>query len=101
MKKRLTATALLLIMALTLWAGAALLYENFLMVKPVLDFNGTTAECAMKIEADEGVKFRATMSLYRVDGSKDVLLKEWALRQPPVWSMRGPTAASPAVRPTS
>lgn len=77
MKKRLTATALLLIMALTLWAGAALLYENFLMVKPVLDFNGTTAECAMKIEADEGVKFRATMSLYRVEGSKDVLLKEW------------------------
>lgn len=77
MKKRLTATILFLTMLLTLWAGAALKYVEFISVEPDLSFSGTTANCLMEIEADEGVKFRATMSLYRVESSKDVLLKEW------------------------
>lgn len=31
----------------------------------------------MDIKVDDGVKFNATMTFYRVEGSKDVLLKEW------------------------
>lgn len=80
MKKRLTATILVLVMALTLWAGATVVtpfYVNFIRIKPTLEFDGTTANCVMKVEANDGVKFNATMTLYRVDGSRDVLLKEW------------------------
>ena len=77
MKKRLTASILVFTMALTLWAGALLQYENFQYVDAVLTFNGTTANCTMEIEANDGVKFNATMTLYRVDGTRDVLLREW------------------------
>lgn len=62
-------------MALTLWVGAHC--ANFKYVDPILQFNGTTATCAIDVKVDDGVKFNATMTFYRVEGSKDVLLKEW------------------------
>lgn len=75
MKKRLTTAILLLTLALTVWASAR--YTNFTRVNPHVSFRGNTANCLMEIEADDGVNFNATMTLYRVENGKETFVKEW------------------------
>lgn len=68
MKKKVFAALLLVVMALTLWAGAAPRYSVLTKVSPRLSFTGATANCAMIVEADAGTSITATMTLYDDDG---------------------------------
>lgn len=84
MQKKRTATIfLVLAMVLSIAASAAPSprYNTTSACDPMIKFSGTTATCSFTVDAYSGTEISATMKLYRVSGSSEILLKTWATQR--------------------
>lgn len=75
MKKRIMGIVLVLALALSVCVSAAPRYDDGTYVYPMLDFEGTTAVCALAVDAARGASIKATLTLSYSNGKK---LKAWS-----------------------
>lgn len=72
MKMRRTALAAGLMLVLAVWAGAAPRYAQITVLRPVLSFRGSTAQCTVTARATDSIEL-----LVYLKDSDGLVLEEW------------------------
>lgn len=81
MQKRFASLTLALILAVSMALSASAAtprYNSTTEVEVGLTFSGTTANCSADVSALKGSSISLEMSLYRVEGSSQTMLKSWS-----------------------
>ena len=88
-RKTARCTALSLVLALALATAAFARYNVTRECTPRLTFSGTTATAGLVVKAQAGASIEADLTLYRLNGSRQIEVAPGVKAAPPLW--RSPT----------